>query len=84
MWSNQACVSKWFMRTPQRETDFTSERHALAIAFFLVPLRDRDRVGVAVVGGLLALALVPVAPPGVPVLAAGLAALWGLRRRDPS
>ena len=32
------------MRTPQRETDFTSERHALAIAFFLVLQRERDRV----------------------------------------
>lgn len=61
---------------------------AIYPAFFLailVPeLRDRDRLGVAVVGGLLALALVPFAPPGVPILAAGLAALWGLRRRDPA
>lgn len=57
---------------------------AFFLSILLPELRDRDRVGVAVVGGLLALALVPVAPPGVPVLAAGLAALWGLRRRDPA
>lgn len=55
---------------------------AFFLAILLPELRDRDRVGVAVVAGLLALALVPVAPPGVPVLAAGVAALWGLRRRD--
>ena len=29
-------------------------------------------------GGAIALALVPIAPPGVPVLAASLAALLGL------
>jgi 4-azaleucine resistance transporter AzlC len=57
---------------------------AFFLAVLLPELRDRDRRGVAVVGGLLALALVPVAPPGVPVLAAGLAALWGLRRREAS
>lgn len=55
-------------------------------AFFaaiLIPeLRSRSKIGVAVAGGLIALALVPVAPPGVPVLAAALAALWGLRRTD--
>ena len=54
---------------------------AFFVAILLPELRDRDRVGVAVVGGLIALALVPVAPPGVPILAAGLAALWGLRSR---
>lgn len=54
---------------------------AFFLAILLPELKDRDRTGVAVVGGLLALALVPFAPPGVPVLAAGLAALWGLRRR---
>jgi 4-azaleucine resistance transporter AzlC len=54
------------------------------LSILLPELRDRSRLGVAVVGGLLALALVPVAPPGVPVLAAGLAALWGLRRPSPT
>lgn len=60
---------------------------AIYPAFFLailVPeLKRREPLGVAVVGALLALALVPVAPPGIPVLAAGLAALWGLRRTPP-
>ncbi|MCW2614522.1 MAG: AzlC family protein [Frankiales bacterium] len=53
-------------------------------AFFLAilagELRDRKRVGVAGAGALIALALVPVAPPGVPVLVASTAALVGLRR----
>lgn len=53
-------------------------------AFFLAllagELRDRRRVGVAGAGALIALALVPVAPPGVPVLVASSAALIGLRR----
>jgi len=51
-------------------------------AFFvslLVPeLRRRGRAMAAVVGGLIALVLIPIAPPGVPVLAAGIAALYGL------
>ena len=58
---------------------------ALFPAFFLallVPeLRDRTAVAVAVTGAVVALVLLPVAPPGVPVLAATLAALAGLRRR---
>ena len=53
-------------------------------AFFLTllagELRDRRRVGVAGAGALIALALVPVTPPGVPVLVASSAALIGLRR----
>lgn len=54
-------------------------------AFFLALLagevrRDRRRLLVALGGAALALALVPVAPPGVPVLVAGAAALVGLRR----
>jgi len=53
-------------------------------AFFLTilahELRDRRRVGVAGVGAALALLLVPVTPPGVPVLVASTAALVGLRR----
>jgi 4-azaleucine resistance transporter AzlC len=58
---------------------------AIFPAFFLallVPeLRDRRSRGVALGGALIALALVPPAPPGVPVLAASAAALVGLRRR---
>lgn len=57
-------------------------------AFFLAivagELRDRRRVGVAGAGALIALLLVPVAPPGVPVLAASAAALVGLRSRGAS
>lgn len=57
-------------------------------AFFLAivagELRDRRRVGVAGAGALIALLLVPVAPPGVPVLAASAAALVGLRSREAS
>jgi predicted branched-subunit amino acid permease len=53
-------------------------------AFFLTilggELRDRLRIVVALAGALLALALVPVAPPGIPVLLAASAALVGLRR----
>jgi predicted branched-subunit amino acid permease len=54
-------------------------------AFFLIllaeDLRDRQTVAVAVLGGVVALALVPLAPPGIPVVAACGAALLGLWRR---
>lgn len=51
---------------------------AFFIALLLHELRDaRSRV-VAMLGGAIALALVPIAPAGVPVLAASLAALVGL------
>lgn len=59
---------------------------AIFPAFFLVLLWDEIRGGgsAVVVAGLaasLALLLVPFAPPGVPVIAACVAALLGLRRR---
>ena len=48
-------------------------------AFFLIllaeELRDRQAAAVVVAGGLIALALVPFAPPGIPVVAACAAAL---------
>ena len=50
------------------------------LALLLGELRDRRARPVAALGALIALALVPVAPPGVPVLAASVAALAGLRR----
>lgn len=54
-------------------------------AFFLGLLvaeaRDRYTVGVALAGAAIALALTPVAPPGVPIIAASLAVLIGARRR---
>jgi 4-azaleucine resistance transporter AzlC len=57
-------------------------------AFFLslmfVEMRDRRSRVAALGGGLIALALVPFAPAGIPVLAASLATLIGLRRRSAS
>ncbi len=57
---------------------------ALFPAFFIALLIEELRSGrsavPAALGGLIALALIPVAPPGIPVLAASLGALWGLRR----
>jgi predicted branched-subunit amino acid permease len=60
---------------------------ALFPAFFLAlllggELRDnRTAAIVAVLGALIALALLPIAPAGVPVIAASAAALLGLRGR---
>jgi 4-azaleucine resistance transporter AzlC len=58
---------------------------ALFPAFFLVlllaELRDARARGVALAGAAIALALVPIAPPGVPVLVASAAALIGLAPR---
>jgi predicted branched-subunit amino acid permease len=51
------------------------------VALLLAELKDRHARGVAAAGAALALLLVPVAPAGVPVLVASLAALAGLRRR---
>jgi len=57
---------------------------ALFPAFFLALLLSEARSGrargVAALGALIALALVPVAPAGVPVLVASFAALVGLTR----
>jgi branched chain amino acid efflux pump len=53
---------------------------AFFLALLLPELRDRCSRGAALGGALIALALVPLAPPGVPVLAASAAALAGLRR----
>jgi len=57
---------------------------AIFPAFFFVlllsELKDPRRRWVALVGGVIALALVPFAPPGVPILAASAAALIGLMR----
>jgi 4-azaleucine resistance transporter AzlC len=53
---------------------------AFFLALLLPELRDARSRGVALAGALIALALVPVAPPGVPVLAASAAALIGLKR----
>jgi 4-azaleucine resistance transporter AzlC len=59
---------------------------ALFPAFFLALLLEgegtasRRRAAAALIGGGLALALIPFTPPGVPVIASCLGALVGLRR----
>jgi 4-azaleucine resistance transporter AzlC len=50
------------------------------LALLLAELRERRARPVAALGGLIAFALVPIAPAGVPILAASAAALLGLRR----
>ena len=54
---------------------------AFYLALLAEELRDRSALTTALLGAAIALCLVPVAPPGVPVLAASVAALLGLRRR---
>jgi predicted branched-subunit amino acid permease len=54
---------------------------AFFLALLLIEMRSRRAAGVAGLGAFIALALVPVAPAGMPVLAASLAALVGLHRR---
>jgi predicted branched-subunit amino acid permease len=58
---------------------------AIFPAFFfgllLNELRSRRARGVAALGAAIALVLVPITPPGVPVLVASLASLVGLSRR---
>lgn len=49
------------------------------LALLLAEMRDARARGVAIAGAAIALALVPVAPAGVPILAAAVAALIGLR-----
>ncbi|HEX7297425.1 MAG TPA: AzlC family ABC transporter permease [Solirubrobacteraceae bacterium] len=53
---------------------------AFFVGLLVSELRDWRSRGVAALGGLIALALVPISPPGVPVLAASVAALVGLTR----
>lgn len=50
------------------------------LALVMLELRNRRARPVAAAGALVALALVPVTPPGVPVLAASAATLLALRR----
>ena len=50
------------------------------LALLLAELRDPKARGVALTGGVIAIALVPFTPIGVPVLVASTAALIGLRR----
>jgi 4-azaleucine resistance transporter AzlC len=54
---------------------------AFFFGLLLNELRSRRARGVAALGTALALALVPLTPPGVPVLVASLASLVGLTKR---
>lgn len=50
------------------------------LALLFAEVKDPTARAVAIAGALVALALTPVAPAGLPVLAASVVALWGLRR----
>jgi 4-azaleucine resistance transporter AzlC len=54
---------------------------AFYLALLAEEMGERAAVTSALLGAAIALCLVPVAPPGVPVLTASVAALIGLRRR---
>jgi 4-azaleucine resistance transporter AzlC len=54
---------------------------AFFVALLVTEVRTSTGAVAAALGGLIALALVPITPPGVPVLAATAAAAVGLRRR---
>jgi predicted branched-subunit amino acid permease len=54
---------------------------ALFLALLATQLVNRRAVLAAVAGGLIALVLLPIAPAGVPVIAAGVVCLAGLRKR---
>ena len=51
------------------------------LSLLIAELRDRTSSLVALTGALVALALVPLAPPGIPILAASAVALVGVARR---
>jgi 4-azaleucine resistance transporter AzlC len=53
---------------------------ALFLALLVPQVRRRKPLFVALLGGTIALALTPFAPPGVPIIAAGVACLLGVRR----
>jgi 4-azaleucine resistance transporter AzlC len=54
---------------------------ALFLALLVGQLRSRRAVAAALLGGGIAVTLVPLTPPGVPIIAAAAAALVGLARR---
>jgi 4-azaleucine resistance transporter AzlC len=54
---------------------------AFFLSLLVVEMRDGRTRAVALAGALIALALVPFVPAGIPVLAASLAALAGLRHK---
>jgi 4-azaleucine resistance transporter AzlC len=53
---------------------------ALFLALLVPQVRSRRALAAAVLGGTIALALLPVAPAGVPIVAAAAACLLGWRR----
>jgi predicted branched-subunit amino acid permease len=53
---------------------------ALFLALLVPQLRGRRPVAAALIGAGIALALTPVAPAGVPIVAASVACLLGARR----
>ncbi len=53
---------------------------ALFLALLVPQLRDRRRIQAAILGAAIAIVLTPVAPAGVPIIAASAACLLGLRR----
>jgi 4-azaleucine resistance transporter AzlC len=55
---------------------------ALFLALLVPQLRSRKATTAALVGGAIALLLVPFSPPGVPIVAASAACLLGLRRDE--
>jgi 4-azaleucine resistance transporter AzlC len=54
---------------------------ALFLALLLPQLRNRRAILAAVLGGAIALALIPLAPAGVPIIAASAACLIGVGRK---
>jgi branched chain amino acid efflux pump len=54
---------------------------ALFLALLAPQLRAPRAAAAAVAGGAIALVLIPVTPPGVPIVAASAACLLGVRRR---
>ena len=53
---------------------------ALFLALLAPQVRRRKPLFVALLGGTIALALTPFTPPGVPIIAASIACLLGVRR----
>jgi 4-azaleucine resistance transporter AzlC len=53
------------------------------LSILIGEIKDRRAAGIAAAGAVVALSLIQIAPAGVPVLAASLVALWGLRRPRP-
>jgi predicted branched-subunit amino acid permease len=54
---------------------------ALFVALLVPQLGSRHALLAAALGGVIALVLTPLAPPGIPIVAAALACLVGLRTR---